>query len=213
MEKINILIVEDETMVREMLVTDLQRESYVGKVYEAWNERNFVQAVKNHSIDMILLDMKLEGVNGLALFKKLARLGKRPDVVAFTALTGEEVVINCLKSGIDGMMHKDEGYHELLKTINSVRVLGTYFSPAIKKIMKKNHARWDNIPPVLLDAHDMDILRAVSKGLTNAQIGGEFKISKEAAGKTRSKLMHQFGVENAADLMIFACRNGLLTDV
>lgn len=209
-KKINILVVDDDTLLRDGLREKLEREPFVQATFEAWDEHTFMQMVSDHLIDIVLLDIAIPGTNGLILFKKLRSLIKHPDVIAFTELEGPDVIIHFLKAGVDGLVLKHEGYGELLKAINNVRLVGAYFSKDASKIMKDNKHRWDKIPPVILKPQDIDLLRALSKGLTFAQAGEILKMEENSVNKFCSRLRKQLGVNNNAELMIFACNNGIL---
>lgn len=209
-KKINILLVDDDTLLRDSLREKLEREPFVQAIYEAWNEHTFMQRVNDHTIDIVLLDIAIPDSNGLVLFKKLRSLGKHPGVIAFTGLEGPEVIIHFLKAGVDGVVLKYEGYAELLKAINNVRLLGAYFSKDAWKIMKSNMHRWDHVPPVMLKPEEVDLLRAISQGLTAAEAGGVLKMTEGSVNKLCSKLRAKLGVKNSADMMMFACHNGIL---
>lgn len=209
-KKINILLVDDDTLLRDTLRDKFEREPFVQAIYEAWNEQTLMQRVSDHTIDMVLLDIAIPDTNGLILFKKLRGLNKRLEVIAFTGLEGPEVIIHFLKAGVDGLVLKQEGYEELLKAVNNVRLVGAYFSKDASKIIRNNKHRWDKMPPVILKPQDIDLLRALSQGLTFDQAGEVLKMEGNSVNKFCSRLRKQLGVNNNAELMIFACNNGIL---
>ena len=76
--------------------------------------------------------------------------------------------------------------------------------------MKDHKHRWDKIPPVILNPQDIDLLWALSQGLTFAQAGEILKMEENSVNKFCSRLRKTLGVNNNAEFMIFACNNGIL---
>src|SRR5689334_22302922 len=97
MNRINILVVDDEALVREGLVALLKREDFVREVYEATCLRECYEKMAVHRIDLILLDMRLQGASGLEILVALKKKRVPPKMIAVTGLEGAEVVIALLK--------------------------------------------------------------------------------------------------------------------
>lgn len=209
-KKIDILLVEDVPLAREGLRALLEKEAFVGAVYEAWDENSFLSVISNRVVDVTLLDLKLEGTSGLELFKKLGGMKQRSDVIAVTGLEGEEVIINMLKAGLSGAVYKLEGFIEIKKAINNIRLAGGYFSPRIRKVIHDNRHRWDEVRHVDLSQLEKDLLRGIGSGFTLRQVAYILKMSEGYAKKLRTKLLKKIGVSTTVELLIFAYRNGLL---
>lgn len=210
MEKINILVVDDHPFVAKGYCQLLQQEPFVESTCQAQNQEEFRQALANHRIDVILLDMKLKDISGLELLDDLKHVTPRPHVIAVTALDGTELIINMLRAGIEGVVYKVDDYSVLLKTITGVLRTGSYFSESVRDVMKHNLRRWNDIPSVVLTPREKDLLKALASGLTTAEIAPLLKMGYAYAEKCRKELMKKLGVPNSAALLAFAFRNGIL---
>jgi two-component system, NarL family, response regulator DegU len=210
MTKANLLIVDDHPSVRKGYCSLLQEEPFINAVYEAEDEPGFLHAINNHPVDIILLDIKLKDISGLELLPKLKGLARQPRVVALTGLEGEAVIINILKAGVSGIVHKLDEYEQVVRTIESVWRMGTYYSPYITRVIQANCHRWSNVPPVVLTPREKEVLKAVAEGLINAQIADLHKMTERSMEKFRTRLMDKVGVPNAPALLAFAYRNGIL---
>ena len=209
MSKLNLLLVEDEALIREGLRSLLEKEQFVKMVYEASNEREFKSEIQKH-IDIVLMDFRLPGVNGLELFNLIKNEPAPPKVIVLTGLEGTELIINLLKAGVHGIVYKLDGYKEIVNTINRVLEMGSYFSDKIVNIIQSNAHRWDHVPTVLLTLPEKEMLKAIANGLTTKEISALLKMTEATAETYRIRLTRKVGVHNTAGLLAYAYRNGIL---
>lgn len=208
-KKINFLLVEDETLIRDGLRSLLRNEAFIGKIYEASNEPEFIDALEN-SIDVVLMDFRLTDTNGLKLVEILRARSHRAKVIMLTGLEGTELLLNLLKVGVSGIVYKLDGYKEILTTVKGVLDEGTYYSPKIVNVIQTNAHRWDHIPPVTLTASENRLLMEIASGLTTKEIAGKLKMTESTAETYRIRLIKKMGVLNTAGLIAYAYRNGML---
>lgn len=209
MRKMNFLLVEDEALLREGLRALLEKEQFVGIIYEASNAQEFRSQIRN-SIDFVLMDFRLTDTNGLDLLALLKHDEVQPKVIMLTGLEGPELLMNLLKAGVHGIVYKLDGYGEILTTINMVIEKGSYFSPKILQIIQENAHRWDHMPPVVLSASEREMLKAIASGLTTKEIASLLKLSDSTAETYRIRLIKKVGVLNTAGMIAYAYRNGIL---
>jgi DNA-binding NarL/FixJ family response regulator len=210
MSTVNILLVDDEALLREGLRSLLKAEPFIRNIYEAGNAHEFKAAVETLHIDIILLDIRLGGSNGLELLSGLSKKNVHVKVIAVTGLEGVELVINLLKAGVQGVVFKLDGYTEILRSIKAILGADNYFSDKIIKIIQTNASRWDHVPPVLLNPVESELLKSLAHGLTTKAIAGEMKMSEATTETYRIRLIKKLGVSNTAALLAYAYRNGIL---
>jgi DNA-binding NarL/FixJ family response regulator len=210
MSKINILLVEDEMLLREGLKGLLAQEAFVKNIFEAATLAEFTQVIEGNDIDIVLLDIRLQGTNGLELLRILKGKNIPSKVMAVTGLEGVELIINLLKAGVQGIVFKLDGYREILTAINTILATDSYFPDKIMKIIQANASRWDQVPPVLLNFQENEMLRSIARGLTTKEIAHYLKMSEATAETYRIRLIKKLGVSNTAALLAYAYRNGIL---
>ncbi|WP_165823856.1 response regulator transcription factor [Pseudochryseolinea flava] len=210
MGTVNILLVDDEALLREGLRSLLKTETFVRNIYEAGNAEEFKKAVETLHIDIILLDIRLGGSSGLELLSAINKKNINVKVIAVTGLEGVELVINLLKAGVQGVVFKLDGYGEILKSIRAIMDANSYFSDKIVRIIQNNASRWDNVPPVTLSNLESEMLKCIAHGLTTKAIAGEMKMTEPTAETYRIRLIKKLGVTNTAALLAYAYRNGIL---
>lgn len=209
-KRINILLVEDEALIRQGLRALLEKEDFVREIYEAGNAQEFHSQMSQHRVDIILLDAKLPGIKGQELLADLTKKDDHPKVIAVTGMEGVEIIINLLKSGVNGVVFKLDGYSEIVKTIREVMTSGHYFQEKISGIIESNAHRWDHVPPVSLTFQENELLRIIASGLTTKEMAVQLKMTEATTETYRTRLIKKLGVPNSAALLAYAFRNGLL---
>jgi Response regulator containing a CheY-like receiver domain and an HTH DNA-binding domain len=210
MQKINVLIVDDEALIREGLRALLEKEAFIGHISEASDATQFYAHLSKKNINMILLDIRLRDATGVELLKSIKRFDPSPKVIVVTGMDGVELIINLLKNGVDGIVYKLDGYNEIRKTIRSILASGNYFPESILKIIQANAGSWDNIPTVVLTSQELKILKAIARGSITREIANELSMTEATAETYRLRLIKKLGVSNTAGLLAYAYRNGIL---
>lgn len=210
MDRVNILIVDDEALIREGLRSLLQTEPFAGGIYEAADSQQFETQIRRNRIDIILLDIRLRNTTGVELLDSIRRMTPRPKVIAVTGMEGVELIINLLKRGVDGIVYKLDGYEEIRKTIRSILASGNYFPDKILRIIQSNAKAWEHTPSVVLTVQELDILKALARGSITKEIANELKMAEATAETYRLRLIKKVGVSNTAALLAYAYRNGIL---
>ncbi len=209
MTKLNFLLVEDEALIREGLKSLLEKENFVKEIYEASNAIEFAEQIKKR-VDFVLMDFRLRNANGLDLLATLKKGTTQPKVIMLTGLEGTELLMNLLKAGVNGIVYKLDGYKEILATIKGVLDKGSYYSEKVLNIIQANANRWDQVPPVVLNFPERELLKAIATGLTTKEIATLLKMSDATAETYRIRLIKKVGVHNTAGLIAYAYRNGIL---
>lgn len=210
MKKTNILIVDDEALVREGLRVLLQNEPFAGEIFEAGDPEQFHYHIGHGNIGIVLLDIRLRNTAGVELLESLRRMASRPRVIVVTGMEGIELMVHLLKAGVDGIVYKLDGYGEIRKTIKSILASGNYFPEKVLKVIQSNAKAWENVPTVVLAPHELNMLRAIARGSITKEIAVELKMAQTTAETYRLRLLRKVGVSNTAALLAYAYRNGIL---
>jgi len=216
MEKKNIVIAEDHTLVREGLRSLLSDNKDYKVVGEAENGLDAIKSVQKFSPDLILLDLSMPKMNGIAAIKEIKRVSPETKILALTIHTADEYILEAFQSGADGYCLKNAHHHELLIAISSVLSGKTYLSPEIsgkvldgylegRKTLKTN-TPWDN-----LTQREKEVLKLVGEGFKSTEIADYLGISAKTVDKHRSNIMNKLQLHNAAALTAYAIEKGLVT--
>jgi DNA-binding NarL/FixJ family response regulator len=196
MKKINLLVADDEKVVREGLCSLLKQEPFV--------------YVTEQTIELVLLDMRMPEMSGREVARILCKKHPLIKVIAFTGLDGHDLVLSLLNIGVHSIVNKLNGYDEIVKAIKQVFETGSYLPENILKIISQYASRWKEVPTKTLDEKDIMIIQALIDGESTKQLAEKLNISRDTAEKRRQRLLNKVGVPNTASLIAFAFRNGII---
>lgn len=210
MKRVNVLLVDDEVLIRQGIRSLLEKEDFVGNIIEAGNAKEFQDQMSSNPVDIILMDVRMPGIKGPDLLGSVMSRPLPPKVITVTGMEGVELVINLLKSGVSGIVFKLDGYGEISKAIQEVMRSGHYFQDKIIRIIEVNAHRWDHVPPVSLSFQENELIQVISSGLTTKEMAVQLKMTEATTETYRTRLLKKLGVPNTAALLAYAYRNGIL---
>jgi DNA-binding NarL/FixJ family response regulator len=188
---IKILLVDDHPVVREGLRGMLAAEEDLTVVAEAGGAAEAVAAVRAHEPDVVLMDLRMPGGDGVEATARV--LAQRPAarVVVLTTYETDADILRAVEAGAAGYLLKDASRAELAQAIRAAARGETVLAPSVAaKLVSRMRS------PVELSRREIEVLRLVARGRTNAEIGRELLIS-EATVKTH--LLRTFGKLEVSD--------------
>src|ERR1700761_6494973 len=173
--KISILIVDDHPVVRAGLASMLGTQESLDVVGAAWNGQEAFALIERHRPQVMLLDLRMPGMNGIETLQALRSFPDPPRVLVLTNFESDEDVYRAVRAGAQGYLLKNTTQLELKKAIGAVASGSQYFPPHIAARLTHRKSR------AHLTVRELEILDLLSKGLTNKQIGCALDISENTA--------------------------------
>lgn len=207
-----ILLVDDHVLVRYGVKLILQAEAGFEVVGEATTENEAVEKASALQPDIVVMDLDLNGANGLKVSRQILNNLPATKIVILSAETSPETAQQALHVGASGYVIKGADNEELVRAIRTVMSGRCYLCPEITTSLIRAQALQPastaTIPPLLTD-RDRELMRLVAAGLRNKEIAEKFSLSIKAIEASRSKLMHKLGCNSAAELVRYAVREGI----
>jgi DNA-binding NarL/FixJ family response regulator len=209
----NLVIIEDQTAIREMLAELLALDQNYRLVGQCGEGQQGLQMCLDLKPDLVVLDAKLPGLNGVDLLRRLTKKLPSARVLVFSGHENPVVVRQMLEAGAHGFVEKTAGFIEFKKGLATIAAGGTYFGPAIANVLRTVVANPESGgSPDFLTEREREILQLVAEGHSTKQIGAKLGISAKTVDNHRTNLMRKLNIHDVASLTRHAINQGLLED-
>lgn len=208
-----VLIADDHAIVRTGLRTLIQAESELELIGEAAGGVEAIELVTQNSPDILLLDLSMPDLDGIAVTKKLKPKYPELRILILTIHEDEALVREAINAGASGYILKRAAESELVSAINVLMRGDMYVDHALIRTLVDNGAAGSpkkEGPIEELTPRELDVLRLIVLGYTNRQIGDELCISVRTVEGHRSNLSDKIGARSRVDLVRFARDQGLV---
>ena len=213
MKKTKILVVEDQSVVREGVVAILSLQDDMEVVGEAVDGLVAVEIARKTKPDVILLDMVMPRQDGLTTIPQLKELVPDARILVLTSFAESNRVYQAIKSGALGYMLKDTTRTQLLQAIRDVARGQASIQPSIA--MKVIH-EIDNPTEATgmtesLTRRELETLRLIARGLSNQEIAGVLVVHERTIAKYVSSILNKLHLANRTQAALYAINQGLTT--
>jgi DNA-binding NarL/FixJ family response regulator len=206
---IRVLVVDDHPIVRQGLVSVLGDEDDLEVVGEAASGREAVARVQRLQPDVVLLDLEMPELDGVAAIPQLLALRPGLGIVVFTAYDTDERVLGAVRAGARGYLLKGASAEEIARGIRIVHAGGSYLEPRVtsKLISEVRSPRQGSLG---LSAREREVLRLVADGLPTKQISVSLSITERTVKFHVNSIFRKLGADNRAQAVALAAQRGLL---
>lgn len=209
----NVIIVEDQTAVREMITQIVEVDPNLKVVAETGDGHEAFDLIERHRPDFVILDIMLPGINGTEVLRTIARQHPATRVLVFSGYQSPILVRELLQAGAHGFVEKSAALGELRKGIQEVASGGSYFGPDVAKILRETIANpaSASLPSLeLLTPRERQILQLIARSFSTKEVAAKLSISVKTAENHRTNLMKKLNLHDVASLTRFAIEHGLI---
>ncbi|MET7282193.1 response regulator transcription factor [Kribbella sp. NPDC005582] len=215
-----LLIVDDEALVRAGLRMILESDGELEVVAEADDGADAAAMVTKHRPDVVLMDIRMPRLDGLAATRAVQALPDPPKVVVLTTFDLDDYVFRALQAGASGFLLKDTPPRELVQAIKVVAAGDAMLSPAVTRRLIGHYAKDSRADRrrvgqervSKLTEREREVLVELGSGLPNADIGKKLFMSEATVKAHVSRLLVKLAATNRVQAAIIAYEAGLLTD-
>ncbi|NLV81373.1 MAG: response regulator transcription factor [Rhodococcus sp.] len=209
---VRIALVDDHAILRQGLRTILDREPDLEVVGEAATHVEALDLVQRMRPDIVLLDLKLSAgsdYEGLALCGQLSSAHPGVGVLVLTTFLDEQIVVRAVHAGARGYVVKDVDTTELVRAIRAVsRGESAFDSRSAAAVVRSLNGQGAQAEQ--LTGREVEVLRLLASGMSNAKIGEQLFISATTAKFHVSNIMRKLGVSRRAEAVYAASKRGLI---
>jgi two-component system response regulator NreC len=215
MPKIRVLLVDDHTVVRQGLRRILETDDEIEIVGETGDGRSAAEMAQKMNPNVVVMDIALPELNGIEATRQIMKRNENARVLILTMHSDDVCVRQSLKAGARGYLLKDSEDLDLLKAIKAVGRGGSFFSPAVSKVLLEGYLGDSTGQPVedsrsLLTDREREVLQLIAEGKTNKEIATLLSVSINTVETHRKHIMEKLDLHNTADIVRFAVRKKIV---
>jgi DNA-binding NarL/FixJ family response regulator len=215
MEVIKVAIADDHKIFRKGVILSLRPFTNIKFVLEAENGDQLLEGVAATEPDVVLMDLRMPGKDGIETTKILSKQFPNIHVIVLSMYEDDRFVSHMMENGASGYLLKNAEPQEIRRAIMDVFEKGYYLNNFVNRILlKKSHAKQKAIPSlnseITLSDRERDVLKFICMEFTAQEIAQKMDISPRTVEAIKDRLMERFGSKNTAGLVFFAVKNNLV---
>jgi DNA-binding NarL/FixJ family response regulator len=215
---LGVLIVDDQALVRAGFRMILEAEADIEVVGEAADGRQAVEEARRLRPDVVLMDVRMPDVDGIEATRRLlGDEGTDAKVVMLTTFDMDEYVYDALRAGSSGFLLKDVPPEQLVAGIRAVASGDALLAPSvtrrvIEEFVRRPPVSVRTLPPKLdeLTARELEVLKLIARGLSNAEIAGELFVSETTVKTHVAHVLMKLELRDRVQVVVLAYESGLI---
>ena len=213
---ISVLIADDQDLVREGLRMLLEAEPDVVVAGEAADGAQALAQARLLDPDVILMDVRMPGMNGIEATTRLAQTGSRARVLMLTTFDLDEYVYHALKAGASGFLLKDATREQLTGAVRAASAGETLLAPAITQRLIEDFCRGPAPGEAAgggagqLSERELGVVRLVAQGRSNAEIAAGLYLSEATVKSHIARILAKLGLRDRVQVAVYAYETGIV---
>jgi DNA-binding NarL/FixJ family response regulator len=212
---IGVLLADDQALVREGFRLIIEVEPDIEVVGEAGDGVETVEQAKRLRPDVVLMDIRMPGLDGIAATRRLAQAGVAARVLVLTTFDRDDYLYEAMKAGASGFLLKDARRDQLVHAIRTVATGDALLAPALVRRLVEDFCRRPppgGPPPGVaeLTQRELEVLRLVARGLSNTEIAKELFLSQATVKTHLAHVMQKLDLRDRVQAVVLAYESGLV---
>jgi len=209
-EAIRVLLVEDQTLMRQGLRTILDLEPGLEVVGEAVDGEQGIHAALDLRPDVVLMDVQMPGTNGIEAVQAICAVWPEARIVILTTFGRDEYVYQGVRAGAVGFLLKDIPADDLIRTVRSVHAGEVFIQPEIASRMLRDLLAPQSTPTEPLTEREREVVVLLSQGRSNREIAARLVLAEGTVKNHVSNILSKLQAENRTQAANIARRYGLV---
>ena len=207
----SIIIADDHDVVRQGIKSVIQNDESYRVVAETTDGEMTVRKVEEKKPDILLLDISMPKGGGLDIIKKINWFSPETKVVIITVHKSDYYLIDAIKKGVKGYLHKSEVVKELIPALKKVIRDKIYISSSLSSIFSQK-SLWDEkkIKSRQITPREIEVMRLIAQGKTSKEIAEILYISPRTADNHRQNIFGKLGIHKNTNLIKFIIESGIV---
>ncbi|WP_436495073.1 response regulator [Actinokineospora sp. HUAS TT18] len=212
-DDVRVLLVDDQDLVRSGLRRILRRRAGFLIVAECADGAGVPEALAEHDVDVIVMDLRMKHVDGIEATRRLRATSDHPPVLALTTFDDDDLLSGALRAGAAGFILKDSPAEDLIRAVRTVAMGESWLDPTVtaRVLTTYRNAVAPNTSRVeALTSREHDVLQAIGRGLTNAEIAAALFISEVTVKSHIGRIFAKLGLRDRSAAIVYAFDHGIV---
>lgn len=205
---IRVLIADDHSVIREGLRLFLEHDADIQVVAEAADGRQVLDLVRQYHPDIVLMDVVMPGLDGIAVTESLRREFPDVEVIILTNVLDRANVIRAVKAGAIGYLLKDIQAADLCQAVRAAAVGQVQLSPQVSGFLMREVQISDS--PKTLTEREADVLRLLAQGHSNKDIARHLHVVEDTVKSHVRHILSKLGLQSRTQAALYAIRQGMV---
>ncbi|MDX8367295.1 response regulator transcription factor [Cytobacillus sp. IB215665] len=207
----NIIVVEDQAIVRQGLVMMIEQEDQFQVVAQAGNGHEAIEQLEKHLVDVVVMDIRMPEMNGLEATRIIKQRWPQVKILILTTFNDDEYAMQALKDGANGFMLKTAEPAKLVSAIHSslnggMTIHDEVAAKVMPRLLTDRHREKIDIP---LTNRELAVTKLVGEGKTNKEISQELHLSIGTVKNHITQILQKLDLRDRTQLAIFAVKNDI----
>jgi len=202
-KKIRVMLVEDHILMRVGLRTTAEGEPDMEVIAEVADGRQVLENYRRHKPDVVLLDLRLPGMDGIQIIKQLRQEAADVRIVVLSSYGGGDDITSAIQSGACGYVLKSMPLEQMLQAVRVVHAGGQYFP---REISDRVNQRIQSD----ISSREIEVLRLIAQGKANKEIAGKLGISEGTVKNHLTNIFTKLGAVDRAQALTIAVKRQLV---
>jgi DNA-binding NarL/FixJ family response regulator len=215
--RVRVLVVDDEDLMRAGLRAVLSSDESLVVVGEAGDGRAAVERARALRPDVVLMDVRMPGGDGIAATRELAEAAPEVRVLILTTFEEDDYIFGALSAGASGFLLKRTRPEELIAAVHTIAAGDSLLSPSVtRRVIDRMAVGGAPLGPLArerlleLTARERDVLGSMARGLSNVEIAAELVIEESTVKTHVKRILTKLGLRDRVQAVIFAYDSGLV---
>lgn len=207
------MIVDDQELLRQGLAMVVRSQPDMDVVAEATNGRHALDLLATETVDVVVMDVRMPIMDGIAATEEIQRLSTPPRVLALTTFDLDEYAYDALRAGASGFILKDAPGEEVLAAIRHVHAGDAVIAPATtRRLLDHLTSRTGDPDAVLarLTEREREVFLAMARGASNAEIAAEVFLSETTVKTHVGRILAKLRLRDRVQAVVLAYESGIV---
>ncbi|WP_417647788.1 fimbria biosynthesis transcriptional regulator FimZ [Enterobacter hormaechei] len=210
MKPASVIIMDEHPIVRMSIEVLLQKNKNIQVKLKSGDSHEVLDCIRNHSIDLVILDIEMTGTDGFVLLKRIRNLNKDIKILFLSSKSEAFYAGRAIRAGANGFVSKRKDLGEIYNAVEMILTGYSFFPSETLSFINHIGSRTGAAVDMPLSNREVTVLRYLANGLSNKEIADQLLLSNKTISAHKSNIFSKLGVQSIVELIDYAKAHELL---